>query len=61
MPMLAIVTIFFIGSSSSSTEKPVLRDHCRNRSPVLKDHAFLAECRTFQHKLTCHHCKDYLS
>ncbi len=32
-----------------ATVKPVLRDHCHERPPVLKDHTFLAEGPTFQH------------
>ena len=31
------------------TVKPVLRDHCHERPPVLKDHTFLAEGPTFQY------------
>ncbi len=31
-----------------NTVKPVLRDHCHERPPVLKDHTFLAEGPTFQ-------------
>ena len=30
------------------TVKPVLRDDCHERPPVLKDHIFLAEGSTFQ-------------
>ncbi len=36
-----------------STVKPVLRDHCHNRPPVLKDHIFLAEGLAFQCNWTC--------
>ncbi len=36
------------------TVKPVLRDHCHERPPVLKDHQFGAESSTFQCKWTCH-------
>ncbi len=32
------------------TVKPVLRDHCHETPPVLKDHTFLAEGPTFQCK-----------
>ncbi len=35
------------------TVKPVLRDHCHERPPVLTDHAFSAG-PTFQYNLTCH-------
>ncbi len=38
----------------SSTVKPVLRDHCHEKPPVLTDHAFLAEGPTFRYNLTCH-------
>ncbi len=31
------------------TVKPVLRDHCHYRPPVLNDHTFLAEGPTFQY------------
>ncbi len=34
--------------------KPLLRDHCNERPPVLRDHTFLAEGLTFQHNRTCH-------
>ncbi len=34
---------------NNSTVKPVLRDHCHERPPVLTDHTFLAEAPTFQH------------
>ncbi len=33
----------------NGTVKPVLRDHCHERPPVLKDHIFLVEGHTFQH------------
>ncbi len=36
------------------TVKPVLRDHCHDRPPVLKDHTFLAEGPTFKHNWTYH-------
>ncbi len=37
------------------TVKLVLRDHCHEGPPVLKDHQFLAESQcTFQCKLTCY-------
>ncbi len=36
------------------TVKPVLRDHCHERPPVLTDHAFSAEGPTFQYKWTCY-------
>ncbi len=35
------------------TVKPVLRDHCHERPPVLKDHTFLGG-HTFQYNWTCH-------
>ena len=35
-------------SQTAYTVKPVLRDHCHERQPVLKDHQFLAESPTFQ-------------
>ncbi len=31
------------------TVKPVLRDHCQERPPVLTDHTFLAEGPTIQY------------
>ncbi len=40
-----------------TTVKPVLRDHCDERPPVLKDHTFLAAGPTFQYNhdnWTCH-------
>ncbi len=36
------------------TVKPVLRDHCHERPPVLKDHKCFAESPTFQCKWTCY-------
>ncbi len=36
------------------TVKPVLRDHCHERPPVLTDHAFSVEGSTFQYNWTCH-------
>ncbi len=30
------------------TVKPIMRDHCHERPPVLKDHQFLTESPTFQ-------------
>ncbi len=30
--------------------KPVLRDHCHERPPILTDHAFSAEGPTFQYE-----------
>ncbi len=38
------------------TVKTILRDHCHERPPVLKDHTFLAERPTFQYMYnwTCH-------
>ncbi len=36
------------------TVKPILRDHCHERPPVLKDHIFLAEGPTFQYNWICH-------
>ncbi len=35
---------------NSSTVKPLLKDHCHNRPPVLKDHIFLAVGPTVQCK-----------
>ncbi len=35
------------------TVKPVLRDHCHERPPVLKDHIILAGPR-LQYNRTCH-------
>ncbi len=35
--------------------EPVLRDHCHERQPVLKDHIFLAVDPTLQGNWTCHH------
>ncbi len=31
------------------TVKPVLKDHCHERPPVLTDHKFVAERPTFQY------------
>ncbi len=39
------------GHLKVSTVKPVLRDHCHERPPVLTNHAFLAEGLTFQKQL----------
>ena len=39
---------------STGTVKPVLRDHCHERPPVLKDHIIPAEGPTFQCNWTCH-------
>ncbi len=36
------------------TVKPVLRDHCHERPPVLTDHAFSAEGPIFRYNGTCH-------
>ncbi len=36
------------------TVEPVLRDHCLERPPVLKDQICLAECPTCQCNWTCH-------
>ncbi len=36
------------------TVKPVLRDHCHARPPVLTDHTMLAEGPIFQYNWTCH-------
>ncbi len=44
-----------INMINSHTVKPVLRQHCHERLPVLKDHHFLAECHTFQGKWTFDH------
>ncbi len=43
----------------SNTVQSVLRDHCHERPPVLKDLIFLAEGPTFQCNWTCH--KEHLS
>ncbi len=40
--------------SSDYIVKPVLRDHCHERPPVLTDQTILAEGPTFQYKWTCH-------
>ena len=44
----------------NGTVKPVMKDHCHERPPVLTDHAFLAERPTFQYNWTCQQ-KDHLS
>ena len=41
-------------SINVNTVKPVLRDHCQERPPVLTDHTFLAEGPTIQYNWTCH-------
>ncbi len=55
-----VIRQFLLGTTISLnqyflyTVKPVLRDHCDERPPVLKDHQFWAQSLTFQCKLTCH-------
>ncbi len=44
-----------------NTVKLVLRDHCHDRPPVLKDHTFLVEGPTFQYNCTCHQRQPALS
>ena len=45
------------------TVKPVLRDHCHERPPVLTDYAFLAQEPTFQYTCnwTCHQRQPVLT
>ncbi len=44
-----VVTIKF--SNLCYTANPVLRDHCPERPPVVKDQVFLAEGPTFQYTI----------
>ncbi len=53
-PGLASYHCMQVEGLKPDTVKPVLRDHCHERPPALKDHTFLAEEPTFQYNWTCH-------
>ena len=44
-----MLQVLFYYATSIYTVKPVLRDHCHERPPVLKDNKFLAEGPKFQY------------
>ncbi len=57
--LIFMVTSGFLKKVNSAiifagTVKPVLKDHCHKRPPVLKDHKCFAESPTFQCKWTCY-------
>ncbi len=49
----AVMKLYFKTTHNWSTVKPVLRNCCHERQPVLTDNTFLAEGPTFQYNWTC--------